>query len=415
MNKHWIFLTARRFIHSRKRSRSSVTALLSIFGLAAGITTLTTVISVTNGLQQSTIEDLIEINSFHLRLRPPFPDTAENIETIPGISEAFPIIETQALFRGGRGRTQAVILKALDSRFLQENTEFSYRLGLFSRPPLDDRTVIVGRELARFLGIERGDRIYAIGLGGDGISLNNPIDIELTVSELFASGYYDFDRNWAFINLNTAEQDFQSAYRTELAINIDDRLNDLSIVQKLRSRYPDLRGENVQSWREFNRSIFGALRLEKTILAFLIGLIFLVVGVNIFQGLKRTVHDHYEDIAILKTLGASERNVRMVFLCEGLLIALGGILIGLPGGIWISTGINEIFRFAENVVGFIQDKSTFQVFSPSYFYLQNVPVHIIPAELAAIALVAAASAIFSAYAASRQVLTLRPREVFNNE
>ena len=408
-------MTARRLIRSRRRSRSSITALLSIFGLAAGIMTLITVISVMNGFQLNTIEDLIEINSFHLRIRPPYPDEPEKMEELPGISQVFPIIETQALLKGSLSRSQIVVLKAVESDFFTETETFTQRLKLSTGAALENGSAIVGQELARFLRIEIGDVIPAISLGGDEIALNNPIEIELVVAGFFASGYYEFDRNWAFINLSTAERDFQAGYREELAITIDERMQDLAIIQELLIRYPELDEHRIQSWREFNRSIFGALRLEKTLMIFLIGLIFLVVGVNIFQGLRRSVHEHYEDIAVLKVLGASERELRLVFVFEGILIAALGGLIGLLGGLLISTGINEIFALAENIVGLIQRNGNFQIFSPSYFYLNEVPVRIIPGEVLAIILVASASAILSAYAASRQIISLKPREVFNNE
>ena len=415
MKKSWIFLSARRLIRSKRRSRSSVTALLSTLGLAAGIMTLITVISVMNGFQLNTIEDLIEINSFHLRIRQPFPDEPEKMESIPGISQVFPIIETQALLKGPFSGSQTVMLKAVEPELLRENTTFAQRIGLPDNIHLTDNSVIIGRELARFLGVERGDVIQAIGLGGGEIALNNPVEIELVIIGFFVSGYYEFDRNWAFISLDTAEQDFQTGYRKELAIKIDERMADLTIMQELLTRYPGLDKERIQSWREFNRSIFGALRVEKTLMAFLIGLIFLVVGVNIFQGLRRSVHEHLEDIAVLKVLGASERNVRMVFVFEGILIALMGVTIGLPAGVLVSTRINEIFGFVETIVGFVRRTGNFQIFSPTYFYLKEVPVHIIPGEMLAIVFVASTSAIVSAYAAARQIVSLKPREVFNNE
>ena len=417
MKKTWIFMLALRFMRSRRRSRSSITALLSILGLAAGIMTLITVISVMNGFQQTTIEDLVEINSFHIRIRPPFPaaDVIEKMKDIPGIGQIFPIIETQALLRGFFSRSQTVVLKGFEREFFYENPTFSKRLNLANVSSLEDGGIIVGRELARFLGIEQGDVIQAIGLGGENVALNQPVEIELEVREVFVSGYYEFDRNWAFISLNTAEEVFQAGYRKELAIKIDDRTQDLVVMRELLARYPELHEDNIQSWREFNRSIFGALRVEKTLMTFLIGLIFLVVGVNIFQGLRRSVHEHYEDIAVLKTLGASDREVMMVFASEGIFIALMGVLIGLPLGVLISTNINAIFSFVENMIGLIQQKGNFQIFSPTYFYLNEVPVHIITEELVAIVFVASASAILSAYIASRQVSRLKPREVFNNE
>jgi lipoprotein-releasing system permease protein len=412
----WILFIARRLMRSRRRSRSSVTALLSIFGLAMGVLTLITVISVMNGFQRNTIEDLIELNSFHLRIRPEGRnDLVELLQDLPEVELAAEIIETQALVEGYFSGAQAALIKALDPELFDEGSDYARRLGIEGGVALGDREVILGRELARFLGVQPGDYISVLGLGGESIDIRQPVSIDLEVVELFESGYYEFDRSWGYISLGTAAGELASGYRREIAVKITDRNRDITAIRRIVDSIPGLEGEQIQSWREYNRSIFGALRVEKALMAFLVGLIFLVVGVNMFQGLRRSVHEHLEDIAVIKVLGASDRDVRRVFVIEGVLIGLIGTTFGVILGIAVAGNINGIFASIEMLVNLIQSSADFRIFSPSYFYLESVPSHIIPSEVILIAGVSFLSALISAYGASRRISGLKPREVLNDE
>ncbi len=416
----WIFFVARRLMKSRRRSRSSITALLSIFGLAMGVLTLVTVISVMNGFQLNTIEDLIEINSFHLRItndgETGIPDNlAERLRSLRSVEMAEDVIETQALVEGYFSGSQAMLIKAFDSRLYRENIEYMSRLGLPSGIELQDRQVILGRELARFLGVQTGDYLSVLSLGGEQLDVRQPVSIEFEVVALFESGYYEFDRGWGFITLDTAARDLDAAFRREVAVKISDRNRDIAAIREISSALPDIEPETIQSWREYNRSIFGALRVEKAMMSFLVGLIFLVVGVNIFQGLRRSVHEHLEDIAVIKVMGGSDRDVRRIFVLEGLLIGAIGSVIGAVLGVLIAGNINGIFEAIEWVVNFTAGRGNFSIFSPSYFYLQEVPSRLIASEVILIALLSFASATISAYAASGRIAGLKPREVLNDE
>lgn len=402
-SKLWILFTARRIMRSRRKSRSSVTAVLSIFGLAVGVLTLITVIALMNGFQLKTIEDLIELNSFHLRIKTDNPDAVISaLDKIPEVTTAVEMIESQALVQGYFNGSQAILLKAVDEKVFIEDPEFASRLDMGNTSPPGDGEIVLGRELARFLGVQKGDYISVLGLGGEDINFREPVDVELLVTGVFDSGYYEFDRNWGFISLNTAIKDFQLGFRREVAVKIADRDRDIPVINKIYRALPSFRPGSVESWREYNRGIFGALRVEKSMMAFLVGLIFLVVGVNIFQGLRRSVHERMDDIAVIKVLGASDHDVRMVFVLEGIIIGFIGTGIGLVLGLLISFNINSIF-------------SALHIFSPSYFYLDKVPSKILPGEVLLITLLSFSSALVSAYAASRRISSLKPREVLNAE
>ncbi len=414
MKKQWILFASRRLVQSRRKSRSSVTVLLSITGLVIGVTTLITVVSIMNGFQLETIEDLIELNSFHIRIKNNFP-TEQELERLPEVELAAEVIESQALVRGIFSGSQPMMIKGIDGDIFQRDPRFSRRLGISPELHLRQGEVILGSELARFIGARPGDSIELMGLGGEDVDLSEPVIISLKLHSTFESGYYEFDRNWGIVTLDTAAYQLASAFRAEMAVKIRDRFADISAMRRIASAFPEIRQGDMESWREFNRSIFGALRVEKGMMSFLVGLIFLVVGVNIFQGLRRSVHERTEEIALLKVMGASDREVRFVFVLEGVLIGTIGTLIGLILGLLVSGNINGIFSAVEKIVSLLSSGGNFRIFSPSYFYIEKVPSRILPGELVFISLVSFLSAAISSYVASMRISSLRPREVLYNE
>ncbi|MFW5826140.1 MAG: ABC transporter permease, partial [bacterium] len=213
-----------------------------------------------------------------------------------------------------------------------------------------------------------------------------------------------------------------------IGVKLDERFRDRLVARRIRSALPEAR---VESWREYNRAIFGALRLEKTMMMVLVGLIFIVVAVNIYQSLRRSVVERTEEIGVLKALGAPPRPLQLVFVLEGLMIGLAGGLSGLVLGLAVSLNINAIFRAAEFVVnavagagqwitaffagGGADGGATFSIFNPAYFYLEEVPAVVVPVEVAGVVLFAVASATVAAYAASRRVSEIAPADVLRYE
>jgi lipoprotein-releasing system permease protein len=284
-----------------------------------------------------------------------------------------------------------------------------------------ERSIVVGIELARGLGVSPGDTVELISLEGD--DLASGTTVELTVTGTFRSGYLDFDRGWAFASLDTAAGTLGSQRRPTVGVKLHDRYDDAAVAARLER---DLGGDvNVTSWRSYNRSIFGALRLEKNLMTILIGLIFLVVAGNMLQSLRRSVVERAEEISILKALGAPPRSIQLIFIGEGAIIGLVGGLLGVALGVLIATNVNGIFRIAEVVVNGVLSlvsrlvgtvtSSGFSLFSPRYFYITEVPAEIVVGEVIGIFLFALACATAAALLASTRVSRIRPAEVLRNE
>jgi lipoprotein-releasing system permease protein len=186
---------------------------------------------------------------------------------------------------------------------------------------------------------------------------------------------------------------------------------------------------SLRSWRDYNRSFFGALRTEKLMMFILVGLIFIVVGLNIFQAQRRLVLERREEIALLRALGASDTAVRLVFVWDGFIIGLAGSVLGLVPGLLIAFHIPAFFSFLEGAVNlfisfinFISDyfganagTEEFAVFSPRIFYIKEIPSRVIPREAVLIFLFGFFSALLAAWFASGKVSGAKPAEVLRYE
>ncbi|TVR30048.1 MAG: ABC transporter permease [Spirochaetaceae bacterium] len=432
MRVDWILFVARRHFRTRRREKGHAAALLSVTGLSVGVMTLVAVLAVMNGFQLNTIESILEVNSYHLRLEPgpsaQMPaQLRDRLAALPGVTTVLPFVEVQSLGRGVFGEPQAVMLRGVPWNATELDPGLAEHLqltrGSFDVSGVD--SVVLGAELARALGVGVGDQVSFLSLSGGELDMRRPREAALRVTGLFRTGFLDYDRGWGFISLDAAADVFEVDDRPIWGIKLGDRFADRRVgaqVTALVNEY-GVDGE-VISWREYNRSIFGALRVEKLMMSFLIGLIFVVVGANIFQALRRSVLERSEEIAVLKALGAPPHSVQLVFIIEGLMIGLGGGLIGMAAGLALSVNINEVFAFAEVGVNAVADLlaiilwplgihvgADFTIFSPTYFYIMEVPSHVFFWEAAGIFLFALLSAGLAALAASTRITRIRPAEV----
>ena len=432
-SRRWIWFVAGRYLRSRRKERKLSTSLLSIIGIAVGVLALVSVIGVMNGFQLGTIEDILELNSFHLQWRPDLANppadeddldalrlAAENLETAAEVRSAQPFLDTQALVQGNFADLQGIYLRGIDpaAAVRDPRGRALHTLVQGRGIPSEPGTVVLGRELARFLGVRTGDSISLVSISDPDLDLRSPEEILLEVSGIFETGYYPYDRNWGIVSLETLRKDFHLLEMPRIGVKLEDRFRDIQAVALLEPRLPGGSSApeglesvpgTLETWRSLNRAIFGALRVEKGMMLFLVSLIFLVVGVNIYQGLRRVIHERYSDIGVLKALGAGPRQIEAVFILEGWLIGGIGSALGLALGIAVSLNVNQILSFFEGILG------RGRTFAVEYFYLASIPVDLIPGEVAMIGAFGLAAAVLAAFGASRAVRDVTPLDVFREE
>ena len=436
MRLNWPLLVAWRHFLTRRREKGHTAVLLSIGGIASGVMTLIAVLAVMNGFQLSMIEDILEIESYHLRVegldRASLTLGVDRLlEEIQGVDAVLPFYEEQVLISGLFGRPVGAQIRALPSDFMQRDSQFAAQLQLRDGS-LDLRqtnSVIIGSGLASQLGVGVGQSLSVLTLG-DGL-LDRSNRTELTVAGLFHSGFLEYDRNRLYTSIDSAQTLFGAEDRLVWGIKLANRYADFQALEAVRQALDriDLPAGRIVTWREFNRAIFGALRLEKILMILVVGLIFVVVAINIFQSLRRSVIERTEEIALLRALGATPHEVQRVFVLEGASIGLAGGIIGMLLGLLVAGNVNQLFAITEAlanmvvaVVNFLAtqlrgDEPLFRIdlLSPIYFYISEVPSQPLLTESIGVFLFGLISAAVAAYAASWHITTIRPAETLRNE
>jgi lipoprotein-releasing system permease protein len=289
----------------------------------------------------------------------------------------------------------------------------------------DPAAIILGVELARHLGAEVGDTVSVLALGGESFDSLSPVRRLYRVTGLFRSGYYEYDLGWAFVRLVWPVAGGASEPQIRYGIKIRNRFRDEAALRAVRAALGS-GPYRVGSWREFNRAFFAALRMEKLLMMILIGLIFVVVGFNIYHSLRRSVRERFEEIGVLKALGASQGAVESIFLTEGFLIGLLGGGLGLALGLLLAANINTVFRAVETVTNLVLELAArlvvplaggerFALFSPTYFYLSEVPSRVLFPEAFLVVAFALGSCVLAALFASSSVRQVLPAEVLRYE
>lgn len=427
LSYRWIFDVSRRFASVDRKSRSSATSFLAVLVICFGVMSLVTVVSVMNGFQMSFVNAIMELSSFHIRVsnlesqaEADFLDSCADSKEIRCVS---PFYESQALLVGNKSKESAGIIRGVDARTCEFDEGFAREIkivsGSFDLSSAD--SIVLGSYLAQSLGVTTGNTVNLLALsGGKDVELLSQ-NRQFKVTGIFECGYYDINQGYAFVSLEAARMYFGEDAPVFYGIKIRRPQNDGFVSAAIKNRFPDAA---VQSWREYNRTFFGALRVEKNILMLLVFLIFVVVAVNIYNGMRRLVFERSQEIAALSALGGTFFQIKAIFVVRGFLTGAAGTVIGIVMGIFISLNIRSVFLAVSHCLYWLELFFT-SVFSPEnaafvtenqmYAIYASIPARIIPSEVLLISLFGVLSPLLASALASRSVLKLKIAEVLHNE
>ena len=428
----WISVVSRRFARVDRKGRSAVTSVLATLGICFGVMTLTVVMSVMNGFQMSFIDSILEVSSYHLRVINVAPEQENALkaacETEKRIRACVPFYEAQALMTGEKGGAVAVNVRAADESIYYKDEGFKKELrmisGSFDFSETD--SIILGSTLARNLGVRTGDTVNLLVMsGGSDVDLFSS-DRLFTVRGIFTTGYAEINSACAFTGTAAAEKYFGASAKKIWGIKIRNYDKDLGVVSSLKKQLglSDSSKTQIQSWRSFNKTFFGALRIEKNMLLLLVALIFVVVAINIYNGMRRLVFERRTEIAVLSALGARKGGIKSIFIMRGFIMGTVGALTGVVLGIIISLNTDVVFTLAAKLMYGIQylitaltDRQNLQYvqINSSYNLYASIPARLFPGEVTAITLFGVFSPLIASWAASRNVLKLTVSEVLHNE
>jgi len=373
----------------------SLIGIISVLGVALGVASLIIVLSVMNGFDIEVREKIIGTYAHVVVMKEggitDHGSLISRVESMPEVKNAAGFVTGQAILRKDEDIT-GILLKGIDVGKESEVTEImKYTEG--SGRELKDRTIILGSELMKNQRIVAGDTVEIV-IPHSAKDLN---ETSLKVVGSFTSGRYDYDANMAVISLNTARKLFRMKDKiTGIGLRLEDEMAAGGMKTRLQSMlgYPYI----VKSWMDLDRNLVMALALEKKMMFIILALIVMVACFNISGSLIMMVMEKTRDIGILKAIGANSRGISLIFLLEGAIIGLLGIITGGLAGVFIAGRVNVIADLFERLTGMT-------VFPSDVYYFTQIPVQISIPDVCTIISVAMlltlAAGIYPAWKASR--------------
>ncbi len=370
----WI---AKRYLWSKRRHPFvGVVSTISVLGICVGVAALIVVLAVMNGFDEDLKSRIIGTRA-HLVIEKEgaFNDHESLIGQLRGsplIVGAAAFVEGQALVQKGDWST-GVLVRGIDlEREPSVSKFFDYvRQGTLTSHP---QSVVVGSELAKRFNAGVGSQFLIV-------TQTTRKPLPFTVEGIFSSGMYDYDANLIFLNLKQAQGLFalnDGVSGVSLYLRKPEKADDLKRAIQKSLGYP----YTVRTWMDMNRTLFGALKLEKIVMFLILALIILVACLNIAGSLTILVMDKTKDIGILKALGTAPASLVTVFALDGLLIGL----IGAGAGFLIGMGTCLLL-----------EKYSFIDLPKEIYYMDRLPVRVNLFDTAAILALAVGLSLISAF------------------
>ena len=408
------YLIGWRYTRGKKDNHFiSFVSLISILGIAVGITVIITVLSVMNGFKEEIRNKILDVVS-HNTLSS-FDGTIDDwellrpdIENEPNVEAIAPFVEMQVMLMKGdkvRGAYARGIAPELEKEvsniesYLQEGSLESLEPGIYR--------IILGHSLAFSLNAELGDKVTLISpqaaVTPAGVL---PRMRSFVISGIFDTGLSEFDRGIVLLNL----EDARRLARLEDKVNgIRLRLDDLFQSPEVSKSLNLQLGPHywISDWTRNHRNFFRALEMEKLLLFLIMALIITVAAFNIISMLVMVVIEKQSDIAILRTMGMQPTQVMKVFITQGCLIGFMGNIIGVGGGVLLASYIEDLVTAIESATGF-------KFLSPDVYPITEVPSKLMESDVIVVAtltfVMTVLSTLYPAWRASR----LKPAEVLRS-
>ncbi|MBF0565152.1 MAG: lipoprotein-releasing ABC transporter permease subunit [Nitrospirae bacterium] len=338
-NPNFSFFIAFRYLKSRKRHKSiSFNTIISICGVAVGVMALIIVLSVMSGFHDDLQKKILGVSTHVIVLSHEGPITnydelEKKVKATAHVVSVSPFVLGQVMVANGK-RAQGVYLRGVDP--LQEkfttDIEKYIKSGSFKSLAGMDNGIVIGRELAGNMEVGVDDKLNVISPMGDVGPLGVlPKTRPFKVAAIFEVGMFEYDASLAITSLKAAQGFFGLGEAISgLEVRVDDVYKAPAVREEINKTlgYP----YHGRDWMQMNKNLFSALKLEKLTMFVILTLIVLVAAFNIVSTLIMNVLEKERDIAILKTMGATNSSIMRIFMLQGFLVGLIGTAIGLAGG-----------------------------------------------------------------------------------
>ncbi|HMK43216.1 MAG TPA: lipoprotein-releasing ABC transporter permease subunit [Dissulfurispiraceae bacterium] len=398
-----------RYLKSKKRHGGiSFNTAVSIGGVAVGVMALLVVMSVMSGFHEDLQRKILGANAHAVVLN--HKGTIENyaavmdaVKSDPQIVSAAPFAMGQVMVSSGK-RAHGVFMRGIDPKLEFATTDILKRLkvgSLDNLTPKDGKPwIIVGYELAGMLGLMPGDILNIVSPVGEVGPLGMlPKVKQFVVADIFQIGMFEYDTNLVLTDLKSAQDFF--GYGSAVT-GVELKLKDVYRAESVHTTVMEKLGFPfyARDWMQMNRNLFSALKLEKLAMFVILVLIILVASFNIVSTLMMNVVEKEREIAILKSMGSTNREIMHIFMLQGLLIGVVGTIIGVVLGSILCYVLNE-YKLIE--------------LPADIYYLSKLPVKANPLDFVLVSFSAIAISFLSTIYPSYQAAKLNPVEPLRYE
>jgi len=403
-----------RYLKAKRRSTFiSIITFISTAGVALGVMALIVVLAVMTGFEKDLTDKILGTNAHVVVTHngAPMEDYQQvmaKLKGFKGVQAATPFIYNQVMLSSGKN-VSGVVLRGIDVATDRQVTKLSKSIVEGSLDQLSQAGgsdpsakpgLVVGKELAKHLGLLVGDTVNVISPMGNITPLGMmPRMKPFRVVGIFNTGMFEYDSTLAYISVAQAQVFFDLGDTvTGIQLKVDDVYHTGELVRAInQAMAPEY---YARDWMQMNRNILFALKTEKMVMFIILTLIVLVAAFGIASTLFMVVMEKTRDIAILKSMGATGLSIMKIFVLEGLIIGVIGTIAGVASGLLIALNLEPIINAIEMVTGQ-------NFFSKDVYYLDHFPSLVVPSDVVLISvtavLISFIATLYPAWQASRML------------
>ena len=384
----WERMLAGRYLRARRAHGGvALISIISFVGITLAVLVLIATMSIMNGFRAELLGRMLGFQG-HLFVTGGVLDGAERdratqrILKVPGVRQAAPIIEAQAIAIGPSQITGAIVRGIspadLAATKIISGSITQGRLAGFGVGEYGGDQIVVGERLAQSLGVSAGDTLSLISPAGGATAFGGtPLQKAYTVAATFSVGMSQYDQAYIYMPIQQAQLFFD---REDTADAIEIKVDDPDLAPRLKAPISRAAGPAalVSDWTQRDVSFWSALKVERIAMLLILGMLVVIAALNIISGLVMLVKNKTRDIAILRTIGAGRGSILRIFFMAGSSIGALGTAAGVILGVAFATYIGPIQDFVEWVTGT-------QVFASDVYYLSRLPAKVSWVEVGGIA------------------------------
>ena len=364
---------ALRYLKSGKNSGFAyVVTWFSFIGIALGVATLIIVTSVMNGFRIELLDKIVGMKG-HIIVTQADHNGISNYEGLSKqinqiddkITKVIPQIEQQCIVIS-EGNARGILVQGLSQESLKNKNLISNNIKSGKVSDFKSKSVFIGKRLAEIFGVKIGDSVKLMIPDGLETPFGKlPKEESFEVSGIFEVGMNEYDKNIILMPLETAQDFFN---QTDKVSQVEIFISNVDDSQKVSQKLADAIGSNymILDWQHSDASIFHAVVVEKNVMTLILSIIILVAVFNIISGLTMLTSSKTRDIAILRTMGMTQKSILKIFFTIGSSIGLLGTTTGISLGLLVSLNIDRIKQFLEKFSGS-------ELFSEEIYFLTQIP------------------------------------------